>query len=241
MIIEICANGYQSAMNAQKSGADRIELCSELAVGGLTPSYGLIKKIKDDLEIPVHVLVRPRSGNFTYSEEEFEIIKNDINICKQLGCEGIVSAVLNDDNTIDVARTKELVELSKPMSFTFHRAFDWVQNPIDELEQLITCNVNCILTSGQQNEAIKGLDLLKKLKDKAKNRIEIMPGGGVNINNILTFKKANFTQIHFSATTLVKSKNKVKVSMNSARFFNESVVPVSDVNRMNKMVTLAKS
>ncbi len=240
MIIEICANSYQSAMNAQNSGADRIELCSELAVGGITPSYGLIKKIKLDLEIPVHVLIRPRSGNFTYSEAEFEIIKNDIVLCKNMGCEGVVSGVLNIDNSIDFSRTKELVEISKPMSFTFHRAFDWVVNPLEELEQLMKIGVDRILTSGQENQAIKGIELLNKLKDKANSKIEIMPGGGVTIDNILIFKKAGFKQIHFSATSLYAAQNEVKVSMNSERFFDETVIAISDADKISKMISLVK-
>jgi copper homeostasis protein len=123
MILEICANSYQSAVNANIAGAHRIELCSEISVGGTTPSYGLLKKVMADIDIPVHVLIRPRSGNFTYSDIEFDIMKENIRICKDLGCAGIVSGVLHEDNSIDIKRTSELIELSKPMSFTFHRAF----------------------------------------------------------------------------------------------------------------------
>ncbi|MET2983621.1 copper homeostasis protein CutC [Aureibaculum conchae] len=241
MIIEICANGYQSAINAQEAGADRIELCSELSLGGITPSYGLIKKIKKDLEIPVHVLIRPRSGNFTYSDTEFEIMKQDIELCKELGCEGVVSGVLNFDNTIDSERTKQLVEISKPMNFTFHRAFDWIENPFEGLEQLIATGVDRILTSGQESQAIKGLNLLKELRGRANNKIEIMPGGGVTIDNILEFKNAGFIQIHFSATTLHKSPNKVKVSMNSQRFFDETTIAISDLEKISKMIEIVEN
>jgi copper homeostasis protein len=128
MKLEICANSYQSALNAEKAGADRIELCSELSVGGITPSYGLLKVVSENITIPVFVLIRPRSGNFNYSDAEFDIIKNNIKLCKKLGLKGIVSGVLNDDNTIDIKRTQELIELSSPLSFTFHRAFDCVPN-----------------------------------------------------------------------------------------------------------------
>ncbi|MDY7396034.1 copper homeostasis protein CutC [Aureibaculum sp. 2210JD6-5] len=241
MQIEICANGYQSALNAQEAGADRIELCSELAVGGITPSYGLIKKVKQDLKIPVHVLIRPRSGNFTYSDAEFEIMKQDIELCKNLGCEGVVSGVLNADNTINIKRNRELVELAKPMSFTFHRAFDWVENPLDGLEHLIEIRVDRILTSGQENESINGITLLKKLKDKANHKIEIMPGGGINLDNILDFKNAGFKEVHFSATTLHQVQNKVKVSMNSKRFFDETLLAISDVEKIKKNINLIKN
>lgn len=127
MVVEICANSYQSALNAQNAGAKRIELCSELASGGITPSYGLLKQVIDTLSLSVYVLIRPRSGNFNYSEEEFDVMKQDIQLCKNLGYQGIVSGVLNKDNTIDIERTKELIELSKPLEFTFHRAFDCVK------------------------------------------------------------------------------------------------------------------
>ena len=130
MIIEVCTNSYESALNAQKAGADRIELCSELAVGGITPSHGLIQKVIEDLSININVLIRPRSGDFTFSTTEFEVIKKDIQWCKELGCNGIVSGVLNADNTVDIKRTKELVDLAKPLSFSFHRAFDWVKDPL---------------------------------------------------------------------------------------------------------------
>lgn len=240
MTIEICANSYQSAINAQNGGADRIELCSEFAVGGVTPSYGLIKKIKQDIKIPVHILVRPRSGDFTYSNTEFDVMKADIEMCKNLGCDGVVSGVLNIDNTIDTERTKALVELAKPMKFTFHRAFDWVVNPVDGLEQLMKIGVDFILTSGQENKAINGIELLKKLKDEGSNEIEIMPGSGVNIDNILKFKNAGFNQIHFSATSLLTTQKEVKVAMNSESFFDETVVALSDEQKISKIVHLVR-
>jgi len=129
MILEICANSYQSAVNAEIAGAHRIELCSEISVGGTTPSYGLLKKVMYSLSIPVQVLIRPRSGDFHYSNAEFDIMKENILQCKELGCAGIVSGVLHADYTIDKKRTTELIELSKPLCFTFHRAFDVVANP----------------------------------------------------------------------------------------------------------------
>ncbi|MBJ2176383.1 copper homeostasis protein CutC [Aureibaculum sp. A20] len=240
MKIEICANSYQSAVNAEASGADRIELCSELAVGGITPSYGLIIKIKQDLRIPVHVLIRPRSGDFTYSNADFEVMKQDIVLCKNLGCEGVVSGVLNTDNTIDLERTKELIELARPMSFTFHRAFDWVVNPLKSLDELKAIGVNRILTSGQENQAIKGIELLKKLKVRAGTFIEIMPGSGVNIDTILEFKKAGFNQVHFSATSLYRSQKKVHVTMNSDRFFDDTILAISDSEKIVSMINLVK-
>lgn len=206
MIIEICANSYQSAINSEVSGAHRIELCTELPIGGITPSFGLIKQVISKLNIPVFVLIRPRSGNFTYSEDEFEIMKQDILLCKDLGCHGIVSGVLNGNTTVDTIRTKELVELSKPLPFTFHRAFDCVPKSFDALEELINLGVNRILTSGQETSAEKGLKLLQELKSQANNRITILPGSGVNPENVLSFKKAGFSEVHTSASKVINNK-----------------------------------
>jgi len=205
MLLEICANSYQSAKNAQEAGAHRIELCQELSVGGITPSYGLLKQVKNTLSIPVFVLIRPRSGNFVYSEEELDIMKHNIQLCKNLGCEGIVSGVLNDDNTINIERTKELIELSKPLKFTFHRAFDCVKNPKDALEQLIGLRVDRVLTSGQETSAEKGLNLLNELKEQAKGRITILAGGGINSDNAKLFKDVGLIEIHASASSTIKS------------------------------------
>ena len=211
MILEICTNSYQSAKNAQVAGAERIELCQELSVGGITPSYGLIKQVVQELSIAVFVLIRPRSGNFVYSDAEFKIMKQDIKLCKDFGCKGIVSGVLKEDNSIDLVRTKELIELSKPLSFTFHRAFDCVPNSFEALEQLINLRVDRILTSGLESSAEKGLELLKKLKEKATNRIIILPGSGINPQNAKCFKDSGFTEIHASASKVIQSDAKTSM------------------------------
>lgn len=205
MLLEICANSYQSAINAQEAGAHRIELCQELSVGGITPSYGLLKQVLEHLKIPGFVLIRPRSGNFVYSDKEFEIMKTDIEICKTLGCSGIVSGVLDSDNTIDIKRTKELVELSKPLPFTFHRAFDEVINPKEALQQLIDIGVERVLTSGQQPSALEGLNLLKELNKLIQGRIVILPGGGVSAKNGLKLKQFGFQEIHASASSVINN------------------------------------
>ena len=129
-------------------------------------------------------------------------MKQNIQLCKELGCSGIVSGVLNSDNTIDIERTNQLIELSKPLSFTFHRAFDWTPNPLDALEQLIDLGAKRILTSGQEPSAEKGIELLKQLKNNAKDLITILPGGGINNENSKMFKDLGFTELHASATIL---------------------------------------
>ena len=196
MIIEVCAESYEYAVKAEKAGADRIELCKDLHLDGLTPDYETAKRTIDKLNIPVFILIRPRGGDFVNSKEEFELMKSDIVKFKEMGCKGIVSGVLNDDNSIDIKRTKELVELSRPLEFTFHRAFDTIINPLKEIENLIELGIDRVLTSGQKEKAIDGLVLLRQLNNISKNRIKIMPGSGINKSNIVNF--VNFEEIHGS-------------------------------------------
>ncbi|RNC88431.1 MAG: copper homeostasis protein CutC [Winogradskyella sp.] len=203
MKLEVCTNSYQSAKNAQEAGAHRIELCQELSVGGITPSFGLMQHVLNILNIDVFVLVRPRSGNFVYSDEEFEIMKTNIQKCKDLGCHGIVSGVLKADRTIDVQRTKALVNLSKPLPFTFHRAFDEVVNPKEAIEQLIALGVERVLTSGQEKTAENGLALLNALNTIANDRIVILAGGGINAENTSKFKSIGLKEIHASASRVI--------------------------------------
>lgn len=235
MTLEICASNYQSALNAQKAVANRIELCSELAIGGITPSYGLVKQVLDTLSIPVFILIRPRSGNFTYSEAEFNIMKHNIELFKKMGCSGVVSGILNKDNTIDTARTKELIELAKPLPFTFHRAFDWTPNPVEALEQLVDIGANRVLTSGQGSLGEENINLLIDLKNKANNRIIILVCGGINSKNAKLFKKHGFNEIHASASTINKVTEVPKVKMNSEKHFNETIEVFSDIDNIKKI------
>lgn len=228
MILEICANSYQSAINAQVAGAHRIELCSELSVGGVTPSPGLLKKVMADIKIPVHVLIRPRGGNFLYTENEFEIMKETIRLCKDLQCAGIVSGVLHEDNTIDKKRTLELIELAKPLSFTFHRAFDEVIHPKEALLQLIALGADRLLTSGQEEKAEDGIDLIIELQKLAKNKLTIVPGSGINSKNCIHFKTAGFSEIHSSASKII--------SKNIPSCTGESTQTVSDVETIKKIL-----
>ena len=230
MILEICANSYQSAVNAEIAGAHRIELCSEISVGGTTPSYGLLQKVMADIDIPVHVLIRPRSGNFTYSSKEFDIMKENIRLCKDLGCAGIVSGVLHEDYTIDKKRTSELIELSKPMCFTFHRAFDVVSKPKEALLKLLNLGVDRLLTSGQQEKAEDGIDLLIELQKLAKNKLTILPGSGINSENCIHFKNAGFTEIHSSASKII--------SMNTHSYFGNTPQTVSDIDTIKNILNI---
>ena len=182
--LEICTNSIQSAINAQHAGAHRIELCENLEQGGTTPSYGLLVQARKHLNIKINVLIRPRSGDFLYSELEYQVIQEDIRIAKQLGADGVVCGILLPNGDVDIARTKALVELAKPMSFTFHRAYDFTNDPFKALEDVITTGADCLLTSGQQPTAIQGVHLIWDLVKTANGRIVIMPGSGVNADNI---------------------------------------------------------
>lgn len=219
MIIEICCGSIESAINAEKGGADRIELCSTLVVGGITPSYGIISETIKRLQIPVFVLIRPRGGDFMYSEAEFESMKQDIEMCKELGCSGIVSGVLLKNSEVDLERTAELIEISKPLPFTFHRAFDWVPDPVKSMKELQEIGAARILTSGQETNAFKGIELLKELNSEASS-ISILAGAGINSENIEAFKTAGFTEVH---TSCVEMKTQIfnRVPMNSPELLSE--------------------
>ena len=240
MLIEVCANSLQSALNAEKAGAHRIELCSELAVGGITPSYGLLKTVRENISIPVHVLIRPRSGDFTYSNAEFEIMKTDIETCVALGFDGIVSGILKNDFSLDVDRTKTLINASGALKFTFHRAFDWMRNPMSALAALESLGVDTILSSGQQKSAVDGIALLRDLHKKAKT-VTIMPGGGIRQENIHIFKLEGFCAAHLSGSQLVKTLAATpKISMNSPSLLQDTAITISDFETVRDVVNAVK-
>nr|WP_288934998.1 copper homeostasis protein CutC [uncultured Allomuricauda sp.] len=239
MLVEVCANSLESALNAEKAGADRIELCSELGVGGVTPSVGLITLVKKELNIPVHVLIRPRGGHFTYSDAEFEVMKADILACKELGVEGIVSGILMDDFSVDMERTQALVDLAKPMHFTFHRAFDWVAEPLEAIKQLEDLGVQTILTSGGETSAEKGVNHLDAWQKQTS--LTIMAGGGVSPKNASKFKDIGLRAIHCSGTSFGNRLNlEGKISMNSTKHLVEDKVAVSNVDTLASIVEAVK-
>lgn len=182
--LEICADSIESAINAQTGGADRIELCTNLQEGGTTPGAGLISAVRNNLSIALHVLIRPRGGDFLYKDIEYDIMRREIEFCGENGVDGIVLGILRTDGSIDIERTAKLIESAKPMSATFHRAFDLCKDPLKSLEDIITTGADRLLTSGQMNKAVDGIELINKLIIKAQLRIIIMPGSGINDTNI---------------------------------------------------------
>jgi copper homeostasis protein len=184
ILLEVCAGSVTSCLAAQEGGATRVEFCDNLLEGGTTPSYGAVACARDALRIALNVIVRPRGGDFLYSDIEFDVMARDILACKQLGADGVVTGLLTADGDIDVARTRHLVELAAPMPVTFHRAFDVARDPLRALEDIIAAGCTHLLTSGQAPNALEGASLIRELREAAGERLTIMPGAGVRLDNI---------------------------------------------------------
>ncbi len=210
--IEICANSVQSCVEAQKGGAYRVELCAGIPEGGTTPSYGDIAVARELLkETKLNVIIRPRGGDFLYSELEHKTMLKDIEICRKLYVDGIVIGCLTSEGNVDMHRCKELVEAAGKMSVTFHRAFDMCRDPYESLEKIISLGCKIVLTSGQQPKAEQGIPLIKKLVEQSANRIVIMPGSGVNAGNIAKIAiETGAVQFHLSARKSHESKMKYR-------------------------------
>ena len=205
--LEIIGFNIEGCKLAQAAGAHRIELCDNPGDGGTTPSYGFIKKAREVLQIELYAMIRPRGGDFFYSHEEFEMMKTDVQTCKQLGCDGVVIGMLNQDGTVDKDRCKKLVELAYPMGVTYQRAFDRVKDPFAALEDIIETGCERILTSGLVPSCLDGAPLIAKLIQQADERIIIMPGSmlrSTNVVDVATITGA--TEFHTSARINIESK-----------------------------------
>ncbi len=210
-LMEVCSGSLVSALNAQAGGAHRVELCDNLSEGGTTPSAATIMLTKKKLSIPVFVLIRPRAGDFLYSDVEYEAMKEDIFFCKKQGVEGVVLGILKDNGHVDLARTSVLVELARPMQVTFHRAFDVTADPFQALEDIIGLGIERILTSGQAASALAGSSFIQQLNNRTRNRIIIMPGGGITEKNVKELlDKTGATEIHASLRSPVRSRMKFR-------------------------------
>ena len=231
-VVEIATSDFITTKSAVEGGADRIEVCSNLAEGGVTPSYGHIKKCRDSFSLPLYPIIRPRGGDFLYTAAEFEIMKHDARLCRQLGCDGVVIGLLNKDGSIDISRTSRLVEAVYPLGVTFHRAFDRCADPLAALEQLIEIGCERILTSGQKQNAIDGVELIAELHRVAGERIIIMPGSGVRKENVKWLaEQTGCIEFHSSLRSTIASNMEFMQSAFSgdAESYTNNAIDVNEV------------
>ncbi len=206
MHVEICVDSAAGAWAAERGGADRVELCDNLLEGGTTPSAGCIRVARGNLKIGLQVIIRPRGGDFLYDETEMEVMRQDVLMAKELGADGVVIGCLTPQGDIDRARTRELIELARPMNVTFHRAFDMCRDARQGLEELIALGVNRVLTSGQESSCLEGIELIAALQTQAAGRIIVMPGGGITPRNIQRIVAGTgVSEVHLSARRAVES------------------------------------
>ena len=206
MIFEVCVDSVEGALAAQAAGAQRIELCDNLVEGGTTPSLGMLQLVRESLTIDVNVIIRPRGGDFCYSGLELEVMRRDILAVRQAGANGVVLGLLKPDGSVDLENTRLLVAAARPMSITFHRAFDLCREPAKALEALCGLGIERILTSGQKNTALAGLDCISALVRQAAGRVIILAGGGINEHNVGSIlAHSGVSEIHFAARKTMPS------------------------------------
>lgn len=222
--MEVCANSLRSALAAQEGGAIRVELCDNLAEGGTTPSYAQIAMATKMLNIQVYPIIRPRGGDFLYTDLEFELMKMDIKVCRELRCDGVVLGILNSDGRVDKERCRELIALAGDMEVTFHRAFDRSNNLPEALEDIINLGCTRLLSSGGESSAAKGAGMLQKLIVQAKDRIRIMPGAGINTSNIESLiRQTGAKEFHASASKHIASGLQYSYKLTSAEMVKQLI------------------
>lgn len=239
MKVEICVTSADAAKIAEQAGADRLELCAELAVGGITPSPGLLQAVRDAVQIPVHVLIRPRSGDFTYTEATFAQMLADIAYCRKLGFEGIVTGCLKSDNQLDHDRMRLLAEATGELHLTFHRAFDRIPDWKQALLDLQSLGVQTLLTSGHARSAEEGLPRLQALVKSAK--CGIMPGGGIRLSNLDAFLNKGFEAVHLSAISKFPEEASVDLPLNTPGLLREGIPLLPDAELIEALVAQLRS
>jgi len=245
MTVEIVVYNIESALKAQEGGADRIELCDNPGEGGTTPSAGVIELVRQNLSIDVYVMIRPRGGDFYYSNYEFHAMKRDVVQCQRLSVDGVVFGILNADGTIDKKRCQELIARARPLKVTCHRAFDMARDPFEALEDCIDAGFDRILTSGREPQAAQGAPLIGELVKKAAGRIIIMAGSGVNedtVERIVT--QSRVSDIHFSATSSRNSPMQyiqAKIASMGQQGAGEYALRTVDPQRVRKTRELAEA
>lgn len=236
MKLEIIGFNIESCIAAQQAGANRIELCAGPGEGGTTPSYGFIQAAREKLQIDLYAMIRPRGGDFLYSDEDFEIMKKEVVVCKKLGCDGIVTGILKIDGKVDKKRSRALIELAYPLEATFHRAFDRVKDPFEALEDVIESGFERILTSGLKPKAVESTDLLSKLIKQANGRIIIMPGSGVNSGNIISIAESTGAKEFHSSATISKETEMKFISTQISESLNHISVSIREVKNMRQLL-----
>lgn len=240
--IEICTNGYQSVINAQNNGAHCAELCESLEVGGVTPSYGTLKKVASDMKIPVRVLIRPRSGNYIYNDEELEMMCSDIALIKELGYEGVVIGALDEKGNLDVEKIKAMMKAGEGMKFTFHRAIDACNNPLEALATLVDLGFDKVLTSGCRPKAVDGIGMIRQMQEKFGDKIRIMAGGGVNVGNVMKIiNETGISNCHASLTIEVENYNAQLYPQKIDNTGASMVWKVSSPSIINEMLNIVKN
>ena len=243
-LIEICVEGIDGFAAAQAGGADRVELCASLLEGGLTPSLGVIRQTLAVAMIPVHVIIRPRGGDFLYSELEFLTMLDDVRACRDLGVPGVVFGCLTADGRVDEVRMTELVEAARPMTVTCHRAFDMTRDPEEAIEALVRCGVDRVLTSGQHATALAGIDVLKRTRDAAAGRIVIMACGGLDEGNVAeVLRRSAADELHFSALATAGSRMAFRnpdVGMGGTDLEREFELTITDSAAVRRTIAAAR-
>ena len=239
-------DSVESSVNAVKGGASRLELCGSLCEGGITPSLGLLRVVKQEVNVPVFVMVRPRGGDFVYSEQEFEVMKENLRLFKEEGnADGFVFGILTPDGEVDNMRCSELIELARPQPVTFHRAFDMTRDPFRALETIISLKMERVLTSGQESTALEGLPLIKELVERYRSQITIVPGGGITERNLeRILKGSGCVEFHCSArvsVSSVMSYRNANVCMGVKYGASEYMVKVADTERVQMLLSIAQS
>lgn len=245
--VEVCLSGIESAIAAQKGGANRVELCGCLSVGGTTPSRGTIELVRQHIDIDLYVMIRPRRGDFAYSAYEFEEMKRDIEAAKESGAQGVVFGILKPNGMVDKRRAGELLALARPMGVTFHRAFDMTRDPFEALEDLIELGIDRVLTSGQADSALAGQELLAELVKQADDRIIMMAGVGITENNVRQIiRGSGVKEIHVRSgcSQVIESVMQFRnpaIPMGGAPELSEYVIRQTSAERVRSIVQAVSS
>jgi len=238
VLVEVCVDSVASAIAAERGGASRVELCSSLIEGGVTPSAGLIETARASVTLPVHIMIRPRGGDFYYDEYEFATMQRDIELARNMRADGVVFGILKVDGSIDLARTEQLVRIARPLAVTFHRAFDMTADLLRALEDLCSIGVDRVLTSGGEPTSLLGAETIAQLIKKAEGRITIMPGSGIKPENVgALIRQTGAKEIHVGLRSVAPSPMQFRnprISMGSSkdREYERSQVLEEDVRKL---------